>query len=123
MDLAHAAPALVPLDIRLKLAVYDEDWYVEAPAAAALKAMVRSFPGVLNVFFVQLRSTVAEERARAASHIQDVAEQEPNLVDSERLNKEIRRPKRLKDTEALRHLEQALTNLGPPGINWYRYGL
>jgi len=59
MDLAHSAPALVPLDILLKLGVYDEDWYVEAPAAAALKAMARSFPEVLNVFFMQLRSTVA----------------------------------------------------------------
>jgi hypothetical protein len=38
-------------------------------------------------------------------------------VDSEQLNREIRRLKRLKDTEALRHLGQALKNLGPPGIN------
>ena len=48
MDLGHSAPALVPLDILLKLVVYDEDWYVEAPAAAALKAMARSFPDILD---------------------------------------------------------------------------
>lgn len=123
MDMAHSAPALVPLDIVLKLAAYDEDWYVEAPAAAALKAMARTFPEVLNVFFAQLRSTTAEERARAAHHIQDVAEQEPFLVDSERVDTEIQRLERLKDTEAQGHLEQARTKLGPPGINWYRYAL
>jgi len=124
MDLAHSAPALVPLDILLKLGVYDEDWYVEAPAAAALKAMARSFPEVLNVFFMQLRSTVAEERARAAYHIQNVSEQEPNLLDAERLSQEIRRLRRLKDTEAQRHLEQALTNVkNSPRASWCRYGL
>jgi len=124
MDLAHSAPALVPLDILLKLAVYDEDWYVEAPAAAALKAMVRSFPEVLNVFFVQLRSTVAEERARAAYHIQTVSEHEPTLLDGERLGKEIQLLKRLKDTEAQQHLERALRNVkDSPRASWYRYGL
>ena len=39
MDLAHSAPDRVPLDIAIKLSVYSEDWYVQAPANAALKAM------------------------------------------------------------------------------------
>lgn len=51
MDLAHSAPDRVPLDLLLKLSVHDEDWYVEVPANAALKAMVRSFPAVLKIFF------------------------------------------------------------------------
>lgn len=50
MDLAHSAPALVPIDIAIKLSVWDEDWYVETPANAALKAMANSFPEVQGFF-------------------------------------------------------------------------
>jgi nucleoside phosphorylase len=108
MDLAHSAPALVPLDILLKLSVYDEDWYVEAPANAALKAMVRSLPAVLNVFYSRLRSTVPEERAHAASHIESVATEEPELLDPERLTVEINKLKRIGDTESKESLARAL---------------
>jgi TIR domain len=66
MELANSAPDRVPLDLLLTLSVHDEDWYVEAPANAALKAMAHSFPAVLQVFYVRLRSSTSEERLHAA---------------------------------------------------------
>src|ERR1700693_4194863 len=49
MNLAQYAPELVPLDILERLSVHDEDWYVQAPANAALKAMIRSIPATLHI--------------------------------------------------------------------------
>lgn len=108
MDLAHSAPPLVPLDILLKLSVHDEDWYVEAPANAALKEMVRSFPDVLNVFYSRLRSANSEERAHAASHIESVATEEPELLDAQRLTAEINRLNRIGYKESKEYLAKAL---------------
>jgi hypothetical protein len=48
MDLAHSAPDRVPLDLVMKLSVYDEDWYVQASANASLKAMARVTPEVFE---------------------------------------------------------------------------
>lgn len=124
MDLAHSAPALVPLDILLRLSVHNEDWYVEAPANAALKAMVRSFPEVVNVFYSRLRSSIPEERGHAASHIDSLAEQEPELLDAKRLAAEIGGLKRLGDIEAKDLLIQALEKVRKSTRTpHYRYGL
>lgn len=60
MDLAHSAPGRMPLDLAMKLSVYNEDWYVQAPANAALKAMVRTTPEVLRIFHLRLRSGLAQ---------------------------------------------------------------
>ncbi len=108
MDLAHSAPALVPIDILLKLSVHDEDWYVEAPANAALKEMVRLFPDVLNVFYSRLRSGIPEARAHAASHIRSVATEEPELLDAKRLTAEIKKLNRIGDTQSEEYLTEAL---------------
>ncbi len=108
MDLAHSAPALVPVDILLKLSAHDEDWYVEAPANAALKEMGRLFPDVLNVFYSRLRSAIPEARAHAASHICSIATEEPELLDAERLAAEIKILNRIGDTESKGYLTEAL---------------
>lgn len=78
-----------PLDLVLKLSVFDEDWYVEVPANAALKAMVRSFPVALQIFYRRVRSAVEEERAHAAGPIRDIAEREAHLLDPKRLKEEL----------------------------------
>jgi len=39
-----------------RLSVFSEDWYLERPANAALKALVRSMPIVLEVFFQRFYS-------------------------------------------------------------------
>jgi hypothetical protein len=83
MDLAHSAPDRVPLDLVMKLSVYDEDWYVQAPANASLKAMARVTPEVLRIFLVRLRSSNFEESAHSASAIRDIADNEPELFSPE----------------------------------------
>jgi hypothetical protein len=124
MDLAHSVPDRVPLDIALTLSVHNEDWYVEAPANAALKAMARSFPAVLVVFFNRLRSRVAGERTHAASQIESVATEEPHLLDEEQLVGEIDRLRQLDDSESAELLEKALLKVKEsPKRARYRYGL
>jgi hypothetical protein len=107
MDLAHSAPDRVPLDILLKLSVHDEDWYVEVPANSALKAMARTFPDVLEVFFNRLHSKMPEARSHAASALRDISRQEPDLLDTKRLRGEVTVLRRAHDAEALKYLEEA----------------
>ncbi len=124
MDLAHSAAALVPIDIAIKLSVWDEDWYVETPANAALKAMAKSFPEILGIFFMRLRSRSADEREHAAQQIKSIADKEPHLLDPDQLAAELVRLRRLDDPEASRLLEAALLNAkASPRREWYRYGL
>jgi hypothetical protein len=112
------------LDILLKLSVYDEDWYVQAPANAALKAMARSSPDVLRVFYMRLHSDVEEERAHSAAQIEEVAKEEPGLIEPRLMRSELARLKRLGDHKTFRRLSKVLAKVkrvkrtGP-----YRYGL
>ena len=124
MNLAHSAPDRVPIDVLLKLSVYNEDWYVETPANSAIKAMARTFPAVLNIFYGRMRSTIAEERNHAASAIRDIAEKEPWLLDSARLKSEFARLKKLGDSEASDQLKRVLRKIeGVKQNSPYRYGL
>jgi len=124
MNLAQFAPELVPLDIIEKLSVHDEDWYVQAPANAALKAMVREIPSVLYIFFSRLHSLNSEERGHAASMLVDVASKEPELIDKRELRFEIMLMEKLKDEAALRYLRPAL-NLVEKAKRYegYKYGI
>jgi hypothetical protein len=124
MDLAHSAPDRVPLDILLKLSVYDEDWYVQAPANAALKAMARSFPAVLRVFYVRLHSTVAQERAHAAAALEDVAQKDPGLLEPELLAKEFVRLRQMGDASILSRVRKVFSVVKSVArADTYRYGL
>jgi hypothetical protein len=107
MEFAEFAPDRVPVDLLMKLSVFDEDWYVEAPANAALKAMVRSIPAVLQIFYRRLHATTGEERAHAAGAIRDIAEKGAYLLDSKRLKEELRQLRELGDTEAAKSVEVA----------------
>jgi nucleoside phosphorylase len=106
--LADFAPELVPVDLLIKLSVYGEDWYVEAPANAALKTMARSMPAVLRIFFLRLRSADAEERTHAACHIADVADKDPDLLDADELEMELSRLRSLGDKDASDQIAAAL---------------
>lgn len=124
MDMAHSAPDRVPIDLLLKLSVYDEDWYVEVPANAALKAMVRSFPGVLRVFFSRLGGEIPEERTHAAKALGDIADEEPGLLDPQELRDALSRLNRLKDKDAVAVLLKAIPKVrAAPRVGRYRYGL
>ncbi len=48
--LAQFAPERVPLDVVIKLARYDENWYVAEPATAALKSICKARRNVLHFF-------------------------------------------------------------------------
>jgi hypothetical protein len=124
MDLAHSTPDCVPLDILLKLSVYDEDWYVQAPANAALKAMARSFPDVLRVFYMRLHSNVEEERAHSVAQIEDVAANEPGLIEPRLMRSELARLKRIGDDKIFRRLSKVLAKVKRvKRTGLYRYGL
>jgi len=124
MDLAHTAPDRVPLDIVLKLSVYDEDWYVEAPANAALKAMARSFPEVVRVFHDRLCSTEPDERAHAASALEDIAKTEPGLLDPQLLLRKLACLRRLGDSTTLGRIRKVISKAKAVArTNRYRYGI
>jgi hypothetical protein len=69
MELADFAPACVPVDILIPLSVYSEDWYVQAPANAALKTLTRSMPHILRIFINRLHSRDPLEREHAAGEL------------------------------------------------------
>jgi len=124
MNLAQYAPELVPVDILERLAVHDEDWYVQAPANAALKAMVRAIPATLHIFFSRLRSSDAEEREHAASALADIARKEPELLDAEQLCSEIGRLEKLRGMDALARLKKALIEVEKTErAEGYKYGI
>ncbi len=112
MDLAHIAPHLVPLDLALRLSVHDEDWYVQVPANSALKAMARTQPGVLEIFFGRLRSAEPEAREHSAAQLRDIALKEPDLLDGKRLRKEIALLRQGDDGNAVKLLNQAVLAVG-----------
>lgn len=104
--------------------MHDEDWYVEAPANAAIKAMARSFPAVLRIFYGRLNSTVPEERVHAAYALESIAETEPGLLDRRLLSKELIRLKEVDDRQTSNQIKKVLSKLkGARRTAPYRYGL
>jgi len=121
---AQFAPDRVPVDLLIRLSKYDEDWYVQAPANAALKSMAGSVPGVLEVFYSRLRSTDAEERAHAADCVLDIAKTEPDLPDRNDLKRAISDLKRLRDRNALDRVRRSLGKVKRKRArSRYKYGL
>jgi len=91
MEFASYAPELVPTDLAMRLARYDEDWYVMAPATACLKALCSSRPILITHFLALLRSETRAEREYAATAIAEIAEKEPEILEPEELDPEISR--------------------------------
>lgn len=124
MDLAQFAPDRVPVDLLIKLSVYSEDWYVETPANAALKAMARSMPAVLRIFFARLQSQDAEERVHAARALREIAKREPEILDPDELKTELSRLRALGDKKASAAIAEVLPRVQrSPRIKGYKYGL
>jgi hypothetical protein len=107
-NLSEFAPDRVPLDVRMQLSVFDEDWYVEAPANAALKTLVRSCRAVLRIYHQRLLSENEEEASHAAAALRDIAEHEPGLLDRARLSDAAASLKKRGNDEATRLLSEAL---------------
>lgn len=124
MNWAQFAPALVPVDMLLPLSAYDEDWYVHAPANAALKSMVRAMPSILQTFYSRLRSVNAEEREHAAACLFDIANKEPDLLDKEELTRASEKLQRIDDVSALEYVRKAESKAkGGDESSRYKYGL
>jgi len=124
MKLANIAPDLVPIDILTRLAVPDEDWYVEAPATAALKTLVGRQRDVLYVFFQRLHSPAADVREYAANALADIAREEPEILSATEIRKEHQYLKKLNDKAAASLLNDALTHLdGVKEKRAYKYGI
>jgi hypothetical protein len=124
MNWANFVPDKVPVDLLVKLSAYDEDWYVEAPAKAALKTLVRAMPEVLQIFYSRLRSITAEERAHSSACILDIAKREPHLLDAKDLKHAAVELRRVGDREALDYIRRSISRLkGKQAVSRYRYGL
>ena len=125
MDFAQYAPDRVPIDILLNLSRYDENWYVQAPANAALKAIASSQPVVLEIYYQRLLSNVQGERAHAAYSLAGIAQKEAWLLDVEKLKSAQIRCEKMGDQESCEHLDTALSKTKetkkPKG--GYKYGL
>jgi len=124
MDLAQFAPDRVPFDILLRLSMHNEDWYVQAPATAALKSMARSQPAVLEVFLMRLRSADQQARAHAASALADIAEHEPEILKAEYLMSELAQLEKLADKESTDYVAKALSKVRDAKETiGYKYGI
>lgn len=124
MSLAQFAPDRVPVDILLRLATHDEDWYVTAPATAALQAMVRHRPAILRVFFKRLHSLDPHTREHAAQALAGIAHQEPGILDPGELEYELSRLEELADEMAAYYIAEAFPKVKrAKRLSPYKYGL
>jgi hypothetical protein len=81
--LAALDPASVPLDVVMKLARHDEDWYVNTPATNALLRLGRVRPVVIDWLTQNLSAHDAGAREHAAAAISRLAAREPDLLTPE----------------------------------------
>ena len=109
-DFAQFASDRVPIEILIRLAAYNEDWYVKTPATAALKTMTRSRPALLRIFFVALRSQDADVRENVSRTIAEIAEKEPEILECEELEQELSKLREIQDERAVRqHCQRNLS--------------
>jgi len=112
------------LDLLIRLSKYDEDWYVQAPATAALKTMLRAMPSIFRIFLARLRSDAPLEREHSATALVNIAEEEPELLDPNEIISEIRRLKAIGDRDTLKTLRRILPLIQAAKHKaWYKYGL
>jgi hypothetical protein len=124
MEMARVAPGQVPVDILLRLSRYDEDWYVQAPANAALKTIAHAVPGVLRIFFDRLRSENRDEREHAASQLFSISTTEPEILDKEALEGTLRDLTKRRDATAKQIIAKTIANIrNSKRKAKYKYGL
>jgi hypothetical protein len=80
-DTAKAVPGLVPLDVLGRLArPGEEDWYVSAPAMAAVKTLVLVRDDAYSILEALAASESPDDRAAVASALADIAHIDPAAV-------------------------------------------
>lgn len=110
-ELAQFAPERVPVDILVRLAMYNEDWYVRSPATAALKAMARSRPAVIRVFFSGLNNSDADSREHASRTIADIAEIDPEILEREELERKLSMLEEMHDERSRDNIAEAISRV------------
>jgi hypothetical protein len=124
MVLANYAPGRVPTDITIRLSKHNEDWYVQAPANAALKTLARSMPNILRVYLARLRSEDKSEREHSAGALTEIAQHEPDLIDRKALKHGLELLLRLGDKTCARQIEAVLAmTRGASKLRRFEYGL
>jgi hypothetical protein len=124
MTLADFAPAAVPTDIVIRLSKHDEDWYVQAPANAAIKTLARSMPNIIRLYVSRLESGDRWEREHSAHALTDIAEQEPDLIDRDVLREKLKSLRSLGDKKCARQIETVLRlTKGSSRSTQFKYGL
>ena len=124
MDHAQFAPDRIPVDILIDLSKFDEDWYVQAPANAALKSIASSQPGILHIYYQRLVSSDPDERAHAAHALLEIAQTEPDILDLGGLQRAHGRLVQMGDKEARHHIEEALPLVqNAQDVFRYKYGI
>lgn len=83
--LANIAPSRVPVDVAIRLASLDEDWYVFTPALATLKTLAHRMPRALDTIFRMTQSDNKDEAEYGVSALLDVVRNDPKILDEERL--------------------------------------
>jgi hypothetical protein len=121
-DLAQFTPERVPIEVLVRLAAYDEDWYVKTPATAALQTMARSRPALLSVFYSGLRSLDEDARENASRAIAEIAEREPEILEREELERELSKLRAMQDERAVDNIVNAISRIENSNTaNRYKY--
>jgi len=124
MTLAEFSHDSIPVDVLIRLASYDEDWYVKGPATAALKTMARHRPAIIHIFLAWLRSENPLEREHGAMTIGDIARQEPEILDADDLEHELKKLTEIGDETSANYIAEALsTAKGHKRQSTFKYGL
>ena len=124
MRWSQFAPDRVPVDIVSRLSVHDEDWYVQAPANAALKTLARPMPGVLAIFYSRLRSDDADERSHSAACILDIAQNESDILDRDDLEAVATHLRSVGDHDALDYIQRSLGKVtNKEAASRFKYGI
>lgn len=84
--LANIASSRVPLDVVIKLASLDEDWYVFTPAIATLKTLAHKMPRALDTIFRMAQSNDEDEAEYGISVLLDIVRNDPNILDEKNLH-------------------------------------
>jgi hypothetical protein len=126
LDLSQFAPSHVPVDLLFRLASPDEDWYVDAPATAALLSLARHQRAVIGFFYLQLHDTDPYARAHGAEAIARVAKMEPEILNADDLELalgELERVGHSDTASAVRRVLGTVKKVHKTNRSAFRYGL
>lgn len=110
-NFSNWAPNLVPVNVLIKLAHPNEDYYVNNPAIGAMKTLARWRVSILRMFFVQLRSKDSWTREFYANAIYDISLNEPEILNPEDVEKIQKYLESIKDDTSLYFIKKTIENL------------